>query len=520
MRIIVSVLRYVLTGLVTFLAFTSAHAQDPTFGRTDVGAITSSGLSADFKRGSRFTLSEPATVHSLCAYVDGYGGTSGQQYFRLAMYADSAGRPGTKVLESSHEQLRAGDPAGWRCPLTHGYTPIAPGEYWIVIHSAGTAGVIRYYYDGPANWFGNADSYADGASNPFGAGNSGSGTLSVHAVYFAQSLQGDAGRTTVGTLPSNGMSGEFKRASSFTLAERGRLSAMTAYLDGLGGVSGMQQIRYVLYRDANGVPGTKITETYAPSYLKSGLAPGWITSQYVTPELLDPGRYWIALHTSGPSGVLRNYADGTGNWYGNADTYSDGASSPFGTANAGNGTLSAFISYDRREMRLGQMGRTTVATVPSKGLTANMMRGSEFIYNNSSSVLHSVSAYLDGLGAAAGSQRIRMSVYQVEAIREQTAWTRIAESEEVTIAAGRPPGWVTFPVRAAPLYHGIPVFRIMIESGDTAGVVRTYGDGSANWVGKAITYAEGGPNQFMEDGSVSYGTVTLSVYGTYSEPVP
>ena len=33
--------------------------------------------------------------------------------------------------------------------------------------------------------------------------------------------------------------------------------------------------------------------------------------------------------------IIRYYADGTGNWYGNADTFSDGASAQFGAGGTG-----------------------------------------------------------------------------------------------------------------------------------------------------------------------------------------
>ena len=38
--------------------------------------------------------------------------------------------------------------------------------------------------DGAANWYGLSDDlFSDGASNPFGTGSSGNGTLSVYATY-------------------------------------------------------------------------------------------------------------------------------------------------------------------------------------------------------------------------------------------------------------------------------------------------------------------------------------------------
>jgi len=49
-----------------------------------------------------------------------------------------------------------------------------------VIHSGTTAGVARDFGDGAPDWFGNADAFVDGASNPFGPGTAGGGTLSVY----------------------------------------------------------------------------------------------------------------------------------------------------------------------------------------------------------------------------------------------------------------------------------------------------------------------------------------------------
>ncbi len=65
-------------------------------------------------------------------------------------------------------------------------------------------------------------------------------------------------RTTIGTKTSAGMTANFKRASSFTLTERGRLTSMSAYLDGRRRRrTGNQFHRYALYRDENGKPGAR-----------------------------------------------------------------------------------------------------------------------------------------------------------------------------------------------------------------------------------------------------------------------
>jgi hypothetical protein len=158
--------------------------RSPVLGTTSIGSSPSSGLSADFKRASRFTLSQSATLTGLYAYLDGNGGTSGSQTVRMVVYSDSNGVPGSKLADSDPVTITSGTAASWvRFPLAQGPRLVA-GNYWIAIHSAGTAGVVRDYGDpSTPDWYGNSDSFADGASNPFGTGSSGSVTLSVYATY-------------------------------------------------------------------------------------------------------------------------------------------------------------------------------------------------------------------------------------------------------------------------------------------------------------------------------------------------
>jgi len=78
---------FVLLVLLSLGTLVPAHAQ--TFGRTDVGAIPSAGLTANAKRGSKFAPAEPGTATGLCAHLDGNGGASGRQDFRLALYSST-----------------------------------------------------------------------------------------------------------------------------------------------------------------------------------------------------------------------------------------------------------------------------------------------------------------------------------------------------------------------------------------------------------------------------------------------
>ena len=478
-----------------------------TLGRIVPGAIPSSGLGADAERVSRFTLSGAGTISKLCGYLDGHGGVSGSQSYRFVVYRDNSGAPGTKVLESDEQTTLSGDRAAWICrgvPLT----PLPAGSYWIGIHTAGEAGVIRDYYDGDT------------------------GELTVYAEYFPDSQMRSAGRSTVGTIPSRGMSANFKRGSSFVLPERGKLYAITAYLDGLGksGTDDAQRLHYVIYSDANGVPGAKVYEG-ADLYLRAGSAPGWMTQNAYAAEAptLEAGRYWIVFHTDATTGVIRNYADGTGNWYGNSDAFSDGASAQFGPGNPGNGTISAFVSYRPGTITSGAFGRTDIATNPSAGLSANYTRFSWFWLDDNAQNLTGLHAYLDGLGAQTGSQKVRMVIYELWADAPESYFFKLAESNEVTIPAGMPPQWVHFTVPSVPLEHErnpplYPAYLIGIQTGDTAGVARDYGDARpderGNWRSIADPYSDGALDRVPDTLPTAPGSATMSVYATYSVTPP
>lgn len=152
------------------------------------------------------------------------------------------------------------------------------------------------------------------------------------------------GRLDVAPTPSGGMLANHKRGSKFTLVEKGTLLRFSAYLDGAGGSAGSQTVRMVLYRDSGGVPGTLVAQS-GTTTITAGSTGRWV-SFAASATALDPGAYWIVIHTGDTAGVSRNRGgDGPANWYGNADPFSDGPANPFGTGTTGTGTLSINVSY-------------------------------------------------------------------------------------------------------------------------------------------------------------------------------
>jgi len=100
---------------------------------------------------------------------------------------DNNGTPGAKVAESSVRTLASGLSAGWRSFPVASRPLLTPGDYWLAIHSGGTAQVLRDFADGSEiNWYGNADTFADGASDLFGGATSGTATLSVFGQFIEQ----------------------------------------------------------------------------------------------------------------------------------------------------------------------------------------------------------------------------------------------------------------------------------------------------------------------------------------------
>jgi hypothetical protein len=514
-------------ALLALAPFGTAQAQTGHFGKFAIEGPPSAGLAGDFKRGSRFELTQPGVLIMLNALIDGQGGpTSGYQDVSMEVYLDANGVPGVKIAESDPLRVYAQTGGDWQ----HFYipaVPLAPGFYWLVIHSAGTAsgstpGIVRDYGGGSINsWYGNADTFSDGGTSPFGTGSTGTGSLTVYAEYMPTYMITVAGRNTVAMTPSAGLSSNFKRGARITLGTAGRLSRLSAYLDGKGGGTGAQKLRYALYRDAGGVPGAKVTESNEVS-VKAGQAASWVTAE--APNIvLDAGNYWLTIHSGDTAGIARDFGDGAANWYGNADTYADGASPTFGSGNSGTGTISAAAIVIPGTMPLKTLGRTSIATIPSGGLSANRSRGATFgAYQvDNRGIVTALWAYLDGRGGTSGSQQLRMALYLDDQYKDTPVW-KLYQTEVVTISAGTSPRWVRFPLKAPLAIGAAGAYWLMLQSGDTAGVVRDYGDGRANWVSVPDTFADGSAPaiDWFYDPNFSRGTVEMSVYLEYAVSEP
>jgi hypothetical protein len=520
--------RRILQALATLAVFTMCqlgYTQTSSFGNYAAGG-PSSGLSGDYKRGSKFQVNQDGVLTSLHALLDGYGGPqTGYQNITLAVYRDSNGVPGVKLIESDPIRIYALTSPDNSLRFAVRPTPLTAGFYWLVIHSGGpadgsTPGIARDFGGGPAtNWYGNADNFSDGASSPFGAGSSGTGTLTISGSFLTGSQLIMAGRPSIAATASNGLTSHFKRGPRVSFAKSGRLTGLSVYLDGKGATTGTQKLRYVLYRDSGGVPTTKVVES-SEVIVKAGQAGAWVTAD--TPQVVvDAGNYWLMVQSGDTGGIARDFGDGAANWYGNADLYSDGASNTFGAGSAGTGTISAVAYYVPDTAPTRAFGQTTVGTLVSNGLTADYSRGSNFgaytLSNNA--IVMALWAYLDGNGGASGSQQVRMAVYLTGGYRDE-AYGLLYQTEPVTIQAGMSPRWVRFPLKAPEFMNSNPGYQLMILSGPTGGVVRDYGISANNWLGLPDTFLDGARNRidWYHDSQVTRGNMELSTYIEYAEP--
>jgi hypothetical protein len=160
-----------------------------------------------------------------------------------------------------------------------------------------------------------------------------SATEQQHSVLFGK-------RTPGGSWSA--MSANTKRATPFTLFFPATVRKVHAYIDGGGATSGSQLVRAVLYRNGSGGPGAYVTRSFEFN-VPAGMSPRWVQFYLAPPAQLQPGVYWLGLHSGHTHGVARYAWDPQPNARRfNVDLESDGPSNPFGSSLADDQQISIF----------------------------------------------------------------------------------------------------------------------------------------------------------------------------------
>src|SRR5215207_8630265 len=101
------------------------------------------------------------------------------------------------------------------------------------------------------------------------------------------------GRDVAGTAWFE-MGSDYKRSSRFTIDRALTVTALVAYLDGLGSGTGSQQVRFALYADSAGEPGALVAQSGVGT-IADGAPPAWVRLPLTSALALAPGAYHLAI---------------------------------------------------------------------------------------------------------------------------------------------------------------------------------------------------------------------------------
>lgn len=183
------------------------------------------------------------------------------------------------------------------------------------------------------------------------------------------------GRQVPGTV-ALAMSNDYKRSSSFTLAQASVATGLVAYLDGLGGAAGEQQVRFAIYADQAGAPGALVAQTSVGTVV-AGAAAAWVSLPLPEPASLQAGDYHLAVLGGGTSGVARYSRAPLANGlhYGR-DTFSDGAADPYGVSAADDWEVAVYAKLSPVVVAPASTEPPAIAGTPRVGETLTGSNGS------------------------------------------------------------------------------------------------------------------------------------------------
>ena len=154
-----------------------------TFGNTST-ATTSDNNIDDFKNGSRYTLSEDASISKLTAYLDNTGGVA--CHLRGVIYSDKAGPAPYQLLGTTNEvSIAAGASVAWVDMSFASSVVLSAGSYWLFVHiSLDADDTFAFRCDKTTGVGGyGADTYSNGADAEFGSYTSQGWNYCIYATY-------------------------------------------------------------------------------------------------------------------------------------------------------------------------------------------------------------------------------------------------------------------------------------------------------------------------------------------------
>lgn len=151
------------------------------------------------------------------------------------------------------------------------------------------------------------------------------------------------GESNIGSVDDT-QGANLKEVFPVTVPQNGWVTKLTGYISGNGSGSGAQVMRAVIYADSSGAPGNWLGTSNEVTIF-DGQAYAWVDFAFPSPVQIAAGAtIWIGYHggNNGDSAQIKGFS-GSGVKF-NTDTYTDGASSPFGSPST-SGTKNRYSLY-------------------------------------------------------------------------------------------------------------------------------------------------------------------------------
>ena len=167
---------------------------------------------------------------------------------------------------------------------------------------------------------------------------------SYTATYTASGGSSTFGTTTPGTSTDTA-SANFKEVSKYSAPQAGNVVKVTGYVSGLGATKGTQKLKAIIYADSGGNPGARLGMSKAVK-INANQAWGWVDFTFSKPVAVQAGTTWIGYIGGGKNKLTQlRYDPLAGDQRSNTNSYSSGASNPFGAASILDLHYSIYATY-------------------------------------------------------------------------------------------------------------------------------------------------------------------------------
>ncbi len=267
------------------------------------------------------TLPQPVTVTGITAFVG-----NDDKLVRYAVYADWGGEPAQLIVATAAQ--KSAKSAQW-LTIDLPDTRLDAGSYWLALSFENSKQQYAYSNLGGVTRACEHSAAKDGFLAQWGESTAvNNRRVSIFATISpqvgAESTDSIVGYDTASSTLRDHVEKQ-QIATSVTIPEDGVLLSITAYVGNKD-----KDVRYAVYADADGEPGSLLAETFAE---ESSKTMGWLTlSLPDTPVVAGP--YWLSLALTDGNQAIAMDPGGGKTRYKSFDAGSKGYPSTWGTSDA------------------------------------------------------------------------------------------------------------------------------------------------------------------------------------------